>query len=578
MTRSRLVAVTAVMATVALVGGAGIAAASQQARVMPGIFVAGIRLEGLPASEVVRRLDMAARIAENRPISMQVGDRVWVRTARDFGIKVDIPETAKRVMSVGRQNPLSWLFHTLDVRETQLAFVTNVNGAALKAVVAELAVAVRKEASNGEIKFEEGKVVAISPNDGVELFTDEAERLLQLKVLDVRNGTLRLPSKTTPSSVTVEELERVRAQAERLLGTRVSMRLGDKTFELSATSIARTLRVVTVNSAHLVLEIDPAALREQIVAAAPFAHTEPKDARFVVVGDKVRVEPGAKGKTIDAETAAESLLATVIPAPIELREVLVDPELTTEEARALGIVERVATYTTTFDPRNAPRVSNIDLIARAIDHKLVLPGEEFSLNESTGPRTPENGYREASIIVDGELVPGIGGGVCQVATTVFNSVFSGGYEIIERTNHSLHIAQYPMGRDATVNYGFQDLRFKNDTEFGVLIKASTNSRGITVSVYSSPNGRTLETSTSETRNPKPPPTRYIDDPSLPAGQEVVVEEGKPGFDVTVTRKVLANGTVLHSDTFVSKYRPWTRVVRRGTGPAEAGSPSPGTSP
>ncbi|MGH9198614.1 MAG: VanW family protein, partial [Acidimicrobiia bacterium] len=186
---------------------------------------------------------------------------------------------------------------------------------------------------------------------------------------------------------------------------------------------------------------------------------------------------------------------------------------------------------------------------------------------------PENGYQEAQVIVNGELVPGIGGGVCQVGTTLFNAAFFAGLPIVERSNHSLHISKYPLGRDATVNYGHQDLKFRNDTPYGFLLKAFVTSKALTLSVYSTKLGRTVEYTTSERRNTKPPPTQYVDDPTLPAGQEVVQEEGSAGFDVTVTRTVREGENVLHQGTFVSKYRPWKRIVRKGTGPPAA-SPQP----
>jgi vancomycin resistance protein YoaR len=214
-------------------------------------------------------------------------------------------------------------------------------------------------------------------------------------------------------------------------------------------------------------------------------------------------------------------------------------------------------------------------MADALDGTLVRPGEIFSLNKTTGPREPENGFREAQIILNGELVPGVGGGVCQFGTTLFNTLFFAGLEIKERHNHSLYISHYPVGRDATVYYGALDLRFRNDTPYGILLKAGVNKKSLSISIYSSPLDRNVSYETSGRRNPKPAPNKYVDDPTLPAGQEVVQEPGEPGFDITVIRVVKQGDMTIHRDTFVSKYLPWKRIIRRGTGaPAPAPAPSP----
>jgi vancomycin resistance protein YoaR len=165
-----------------------------------------------------------------------------------------------------------------------------------------------------------------------------------------------------------------------------------------------------------------------------------------------------------------------------------------------------------------------------------------------------------------------------VATTLFNAVYLAGLDIVERVNHSLYISKYPMGRDATVNYGHQDLRFRNDTEFGLLLKASVSAKQMTVNIYSSPLGRTVTETVSPARNPKVPPVKYIPDPAIPTGTEKVEEQGTAGFDITVTRKVTSGGQTLHSDTCVSKYSPWKRVIKRGTGPAPPPQEQPDVPP
>jgi vancomycin resistance protein YoaR len=221
-------------------------------------------------------------------------------------------------------------------------------------------------------------------------------------------------------------------------------------------------------------------------------------------------------------------------------------------------------------------VHNISLIAAAMNGQLVLPGQLFSMNAATGERTPGKGYRTAKVIKDGEIVPGLGGGVCQAGTTMFNAVFFAGLPVIERRNHSLHISHYPMGRDATLNWPGTDLKFRNDSPYGIYITARATSASMNVTLWSTSRGYDVDFSTSAPYNFRSPPTKVEDDPTLPLGQEVVESGGSAGFDVTVHRTVTHNGQVVRKDSFVSNYVPWSKVVRRGTKPP--GPPTPGPPP
>jgi vancomycin resistance protein YoaR len=218
-------------------------------------------------------------------------------------------------------------------------------------------------------------------------------------------------------------------------------------------------------------------------------------------------------------------------------------------------------------------VHNIGLIAAAMNHKLVMPNGVFSMNAATGERTAAKGYRTAHVIVDGELVDGLGGGVCQAGTTMFNSVLLAGLPVIQRRNHSLHISHYPLGRDATLNWPGTDLKFRNDSPYGIFITSSWSSSSLTFTLWSTSRNYKVSLSTSSMRNFRSPPTRYEDDPSMPKGTQEVEEPGSSGFDVTVYRTVSQGGTVVRRDSFVSNYSPWTRIIRRGTAEKQ-GHPGP----
>src|SRR5205814_2111007 len=154
------------------------------------------------------------------------------------------------------------------------------------------------------------------------------------------------------------------------------------------------------------------------------------------------------------------------------------PTRSTAEAQRMGITGLVSSYETFYggDPN---RIHNVQLVAHLVDRHLIAPGREFSFNRATGERTAAKGFREAPVIINGELQTGLGGGVCQVSTTVFNAAYEAGLPITARTNHALYISHYPQGRDATVNYPDVDLKFVNDTGHWLLLRTWVGSSSLT---------------------------------------------------------------------------------------------------
>jgi vancomycin resistance protein YoaR len=576
----------AIPVLLALVGGTVGATAAAQDVVMPGVLVGGVVVEGLSESGLRSRLASEAKLLEKREITLKVGDLSWDVRPIDLGIRADISRTSDLALGIGRKGPLEWVSHMIRHRAHKVSWMPRVDIAVFRSKIQDIASEVRRESSGGHVQIVDGKLLVAQPTPATALLVERAEKEVLRRAFDHRPETISLPYATTPPSVSESEVARAEAQVNSILEAPIEFTAEDKRVTLRPEAIAPALLIRPVFTdpedptagAELVVQADPAALSKAIEVAAPSIVTPPKDASYVVEGDGVRVVPGEDGTTVDGALAAAEVTKLRhggLRAPIPLTIIRQTANFKTEEALALGVKQKIQTFTTTFDPTNTPRVRNINLMAHAIDGVLVKPGEIFSLNKTTGPREPENGFQEAQIILDGELVPGVGGGVCQFGTTLFNTLFFAGLEIKERHNHSLYISHYPVGRDATVYYGALDLRFRNDTPYGILLKAGVGKKSLTISIYSSPLDRNVTYETSSRRNPKSVPTKYVDDPTLPAGQEVVEEGGQPGFDITVVRVVKQGEMTIHKDTFVSKYRSWKRIIRRGTG---APAPGPSSSP
>jgi vancomycin resistance protein YoaR len=280
------------------------------------------------------------------------------------------------------------------------------------------------------------------------------------------------------------------------------------------------------------------------------------NARFVVEGARVRIAPSKPGLTVDARWVADSVASAAessIPrASLRLKQV--PPDLTTREAEKLGIRQRISTFTTDMGTSSSNRIHNVHLMAEYIDGTVIRPGDTFSFNDRVGPRTIERGFREGQMIIGSLLLPSIGGGVCQTATTLFNNAFELGLPTVRRYNHSFYISHYPMGRDATVSWGGPDLVFRNDLKTAILIKTSYTDETLTFSFYGTDPKRRVEISTGPQVNWRTPRTTYALDPYAPRGSvRTVAGSNQSGFDVTVTRKVYENGKLLREDAVTSNY-------------------------
>jgi vancomycin resistance protein YoaR len=295
----------------------------------------------------------------------------------------------------------------------------------------------------------------------------------------------------------------------------------------------------------------------------------PVNANFEVFPGGIRVVADKDGLGLDVPATAKSLLAAAVApgartAPLVVHTTKAERSLA--EAQAMGITGVVGSYYTTYGGI-ANRLHNVALVANLIDGTLIAPGKTFSFNSTTGERTPEKGFLEAPVIINGELQTGLGGGVCQVSTTVFNAAYEAGLPITQRSNHALYISHYPLGRDATVNYPDQDLKFTNDTGKWLLLRTFVGSGSLTVNLYGTPQDRRVESIAQPLREIAAAPLKQVADPTMEKGSEIVESYGQPSRTTSVTRIVRSpSGAVLHEDTWYSSYRSEPKIVRVGTKP------------
>lgn len=299
---------------------------------------------------------------------------------------------------------------------------------------------------------------------------------------------------------------------------------------------------------------------------------EPQDATTVVENNIVRVVPHVTGRSIEKPVLAGILEELKGKENVEkiLPVAFTEPEFTTEKVQSLLFKDTLATMNTSFstsNENNKNRAENIKLAVSKIDGRILAPGEIFSFNDVVGPRTAEGGYKAAHAYVGGKVIDDIGGGICQVSSTLYNAVLFSDLEVVERRNHMFTVGYVPVGRDATVSYGSVDFKFRNSTRWPIRIKAwvsDDNKVHFSLIGTNETPGKTVELVQTILKT-TPFNTVYIDDPNLPEGQSYVKQAGSNGYVVETYKIIKQDGKVVSNKKLhTSTYQPLNQEVVRGT--------------
>ena len=413
--------------------------------------VAGVDVGGLDRDAAISRLDEAAAAAEE-PAPVKAGDKTATVDLTAAGLGIDTEATVDDLVGFSL-SPASLWRHVTGGGEREAVETTDT--ARLDAALDGLADKVRVPSKDAAVRFDGTEPTVTPAVVGADLDKAAAADTLRATWL---GGTrpIVLPVTETQPKVTQAAAETaLRDVATPAVAGPLEVVVGAKTVSLPPAKVVPSLSLVPDDAGTLGLKVDGAKLREAVLTAAPEIGVVPKDARIELRNGRPVVVPAVAGVTIDATALAEAARPALAAADRERRATVEtavrEPELTTAEAQKLGVKEQVSTFATnlTSDSR---RTENLRIAARTVNGTLVMPGETFSLNGVLGERTPAKGYNQAPAISGGRLVRDFGGGVSQMATTIFNNVFFAGLDDVYHKPHSFYISRYPEGREATVNW------------------------------------------------------------------------------------------------------------------------------
>lgn len=540
--------------------------------VLNGITVGTADLSGLTDDEAAAALVRLEDEMSSIPLFVRVQDTVFELDPATIGFDLDEATALAAAKELGRQGSIFdqfkwWIDHRGTVE------VLPISGSIDEAALAKIIEVYEDDALDtppfdGAIVLEGSTPVARYPTPGLGINRITAGPRVADALLQDPRPEVRLDIVEIPPMLPVSEVDNALREARLLLDGPIELTRTDPDAAVVLTqeqlALALVTRVQRTPIPRMLVSFDPAVIDSLLIAVRSQFEAPPQDAELTIDDeDNVVIVEGRPGALIDADLAARAAedAARRGTRTAELPfEDGAQPAVTTEQITALGITHKLSEATTPHQCCQL-RVQNIQLFADVIDGAIVMPGEEFSLNEYVGRRTAERGFVPAGTIIGGKLVDTVGGGVSQFATTFYNAIYWAGLEDITHQPHSYYFSRYPVGVEATINWPEPNLIFRNDTESALLLITEYTDTSITVKFFGDNGGRTVDSEVSGRYGYTGFPTEYLPNPArLPEAGERVEVKGASGWSVKVTQTITYGDGTVKVNEWTVRYRPQPREV------------------
>jgi len=562
-----------------------------QDRVVPGVKVADIDIGGLTRAEAVAALMAGYQDVEAQRYIFRVGERSWTATAGEIGLSFPAEDLVERAYSIGHRED-----SRRSLREQAEAWFS---GAALPATLSfdptaarvflrRLAAEINRERRDASLRLADAMVSIDRGQSGRKLNIEAALSALSAAILSGDGGReiALLVEESPPRQWNVVEAA---AKIETALSTPIHLVGTDrngallKPWVISAEQVRAALEVrlhAAGEEGRYEVSLDLSALERYLGTLSPALSKPAVDGRFDFnpqTGNLTALSASSEGRKLNVEATIERLESAIFD-PLNRRVAMVFEPIKPRyheglTAAELGITELVSESTTYYWGSWPNRRSNIALGAGKLNGIIIAPGEEFSFNDHLGAITPEAGYLEGSVILGGATVTGIGGGICQVSTTMYRAAFGGGYAITERNSHGYRVGYYEYanagpGLDAAIWQPEIDLRFQNNSPYHLLIESSFLGAqdALQFRIYSTRHWRTVVESAIISDIVPAPEAKFVEASDLAAGQVRQIDYSADGADVWVYRNVYDTaGALVKRDQIFTRYQPWQAVFEVAPG-------------
>ena len=560
-------------------------------RIFPGVSVAGVDLSGLTRDEAAVKLNQTLSYPFTGKILFRDGEKAWVASPAELGMVFDPSSSAATAYQLGRSGGL---FGALSGQTSALGRGVDVPPVILFdqrvafQYLSQIAAQVDQPVTEASLHLEGANVVATPGQVGRELKIDATLIYLGAQLQTFADGEVGLVIQEVQPQI----LD-VTAQAEtarQVLSQPLTLTIPNSTdagpYVYDTPILASLLgvqRAQNGNQTEVRVVLNSEGLRSLLKPVKTRVDRPASNAKFIFNDDTKQLdlmEDSKTGRVMDLDASITAINDALLRGEHSVPLVIVEdqPKVSgSSTGQELGITELIASETSYFYGSSEERIQNIQAAAERFHGVMVAPGEIFSMGEAMGDVSLENGFAEALIIYGGRTIKGVGGGVCQVSTTLFRTVFNAGFPVVERYSHAYRVSYYEMtasgavdnrlaGLDATVYFPLVDFKFKNDSPYWILMETYVNvsARSLTWKFYSTSDGRSVTWDTTGPVDIVPAPSPLFEEnPDLKKNEMKQVDYAANGADVTVTRTVYQNGAVLFQDQFITHYEPWQAICQYG---------------
>src|SRR5215211_2187396 len=558
-------------------------------RIFPGVSVAGVDLSGMTPSDAAVKLNQALSFSTTGKILFRDGEKAWIATPAQLGMVFDPSSSARTAYKLGRSGGL---FGALSgqIRASgggvSVPPVIVFDQRVAYQYLSQISTQVNQPLLEASLKLEGTNVVTQPGQVGRELKIDATLVYLAAQLQTFRDGEVPL----VMQEVQPQMLD-VSAQADtarQILSQPLTLNMpnaGDSgPFIYNPEVLANLVvaqRVQDGDQQRIEVLLSPRGLKDLLIPVKTQVDRLASDAKFVFNDETLQLEvmqESSVGRELDIDASIKAINEAIGRGEHTVSLVVNETQprvAATATGQELGITQLIWSETSYFYGSSAERIQNIEAAARQYHGVLVAPGETFSMGEHLGDVSLDNGFAEALIIYGGRTIKGVGGGVCQVSTTLFRAVFNAGFPIVERTPHAYRVGYYEQspgggidsrlaGLDATVYFPLVDFKFTNDSPYWILMETYKGSGSLTWKFYSTSDGRSVTWDTTGPTNVVPAPSAsFEENPELKKNEMKQVDWAANGADVNVTRTVWKNSAVYFQDTVTTHYEPWQAICQYG---------------
>ncbi len=536
------------------------------------VSAAGIDLGGLGEEDALLALREYESQLANTQAVFTINDKDFVLDPVEIGLDIDEEEIVNTAMEQRRdQGFISGFFSWFGTfgDQIELDVPVTIDPDLLDEVLETWeAEAIALPAYEGGIVVQDTRILPDYPRPGEGIDRNIAQELVLASLQTIDRRSTVLETTQIEPEVTRADIDAVVIEAARWIDAPITLSAADPEFTVTFTqeqlADALVADVKTNSTASVELSFAADSIAPILIPFRNDIEQPPRDAEYLIDEETTEVTllPSRPATLLDVNLVVAALGEAAV-SPDNAGEFPfgegIDAEFTTDDARAMGDIEYVSGFTTEH-PAGQARVINIQLFADTVDGAIVLPGEEFSLNEHVGQRTTEKGYVPATMISGGELIDDVGGGVSQFATTFYNAVFYGCYEVVTHKPHSYYFSRYPEVNEATISWPEPHLIFRNNTDAVVIIKTSYTANSITVQFYGNNGGCEVDRQLGGRFSYTDPKEEYVANPELNPDEENVTQNGWGGFTNTVKRVMTwPDGTVVEED-YRWKYNAAPKII------------------